>query len=155
MRAVVRAVSVILFAMVLAPGEGTSQASDDASEAATAAVHEFLRAWNTGDNAELRRTMHFPFVTMVRGNVFVAQTAEDFSTDYDGMRASEDWSRSAADRVRVVRSTSTEVFLELDYSRYNSSGERYFSGTVMYIATKRDERWRLQFRMPMGAAPSG
>ena len=132
----------------------TAQEDADVAKEAAQAVESFITAWNTGDNVELRKAMHFPFVTMANGNVIVAEQPADFSTDFEGMREQNDWHHSTLDATRVVHTYPTSAYVEMDYSRVNSAGERYFSGTVMYIVNLRDGGWRLQFRSPVGDRPS-
>jgi hypothetical protein len=138
----------LMFGSGLSASRAQSTAENPA-ESARQAVHEFIGAWNRADNAQLRKAMHFPFVSMFEGNVIVAEGPEDFSTDFDSLRQDQGWARTTIDALRVLRETPTSAFIEMDYSRVDDSGEVYLSATIMYIATKLDEEWHLQFRMPI------
>ena len=126
----------------------------DVADQAVKAVENFIAAWNTADNVELRKAMHFPFVTMNNGNVAVAQGPADFSADFDGMKARSNWARSSLDALRVIHTTPNSAYLEIDFGRHNTAGERYFSGTSIYIVTFKDGEWRFQFREQVGDRPS-
>jgi len=74
----------------------TQYRNEEAESAARQALEAFITAWNTGDDAQLRTTMHFPFVTFGGGSrVFVNKAPEDFSAGFDEMRKQEGWASSS------------------------------------------------------------
>ena len=127
-----------------------SQASDHEAEGeARRAIEAFMTAWNTGEDVNLRKTMHFPFVSFFGGTrVSIAQKPEDFSQGFDRMREREGWVRSTfdLDTIEIHLSSPEKVHCELDFSRYKADGTRYMTGRVMYIITKREGKWGVQLR---------
>lgn len=124
---------------------------------ALAALNEFIEAWNMGDNAELRKTLNYPFLTLFRpGQLEISKAPEDFTTNFQRMRDQDNWARSTFDESKVVASADDQVHVEVTYSRHNSKGERYQTGRVYYIVTKQNEHWGMQFRsgIPPGEADS-
>lgn len=164
-RGVVILVGVVV-AIVVAAGlarPAGAQVSDSAIEAAArGALENFIDAWNTGDNNELRKTMNFPFVSLFGGGAAVAMAPEDFVTDFDAMRQRNDWVRSDFDfdRFEMLAAGPDKAHVAIDFRRYNSSGEAYMQGRVFYILTRQeereqDEKWGMQMRTGLGAALSG
>ena len=138
------ATTFALLAVLPIEAQSRTEAEADTREA----LQAFIDAWNTGDNVELRKAMNFPFVSLFGSRVIAAEVAEDFSTDFEGMRQRNDWVRSDFDfdRFEVLESSAEKVHCGIDFRRYNSQGEAYTHGRVMYIVTRQDSHWGLQLR---------
>ncbi|MCZ6571369.1 MAG: hypothetical protein O7B23_14545, partial [Deltaproteobacteria bacterium] len=99
-------------------------AGDAAAEAAAKqALEVFIAQWNTSDNANLRRAINFPFVTVPGGGALILNSRpEDFSEDFDQMRAREGWDRSSFDfdSYTVIKSSPNKVHAEIGFSRYRA-----------------------------------
>ena len=55
-----------------------------AETAARQALETFITQWNTGDDANLREAMHFPFATVPGGGALIVDAQpEDFSAGFD------------------------------------------------------------------------
>ncbi len=122
----------------------------DAERAARQALDDYFVAWNAADIDALRQTMHFPFVTIgPAGQVIVAQTAADFDTDFDALRAREGWGSSTVDSYTPVASAPTKVHCQVTFSRYHPDGARYGGGNVLYIFTQQAGHWGMQLRSGM------
>ena len=130
------------------PALAAQTAEADTETAAKAALEAFIGAWNTADNAELRKTMNFPFTSLFPGGAIVARNPEDFSTDYATMRQRNDWTRSAFDfeTLQILASSDDKVHAAIDFRRFNSEDEPYMQGRVFYIINRRDGHWGLQMR---------
>ena len=132
---------------------GPVAAVDAEGEAnATQAANAFFTAWNTADNEVLRTRMNFPFVSMFGGRAIVAETPDDFSTDFDRMKRGQGWHHSTLDAVRVLRATPSKAHVETTFSRHNAAGERYSTGRMLYIFTRQNDHWGMQFRTSLGSA---
>lgn len=141
--------SLLLTLLIGVAGTPVLAAQDTGTAtAARAALEAFIVAWNTADNTELRQTMNFPFVSLFGGGAIVAQSAEDFSTDFTDMRQRNDWERSDFDfeTLQILASSDDKVHVAIDFQRYNSANESYMEGRVFYIITRRDGHWGLQMR---------
>ena len=152
------ATSVVLAMGILAMGSpGLAQPRDAevrdaaAETAARQALETFITRWNTGDDANLRGAMHFPFVTVPGGGALIVDAQpEDFSAGFDEIRAREGWSRSSFDfdSFAVVKSSTDKVHAEIGFSRYGADGTAYRTSRVFYIVTRQDDRWAIQLRTP-------
>ena len=135
-----------------------AEVRDAAAEAAAKqALEAFITEWNTADDANLRRALHFPFVSVAGGGALVIdRRPEDFSQGFDQMRARDGWHRSSFDfdAYTVVRSSPEKVHAEIGFSRYRTDETEYLSSRVFYILTKRDGRWGVQLRT-VAASPAG
>jgi hypothetical protein len=143
------------FALVAHGSIGDAQVRDAevgdaaAETAAREALDTFITQWNTAEDANLRRAMHFPFVTVPGGGALVIDNEpDDFSAGFDQMRASQGWNRSSFDfdSYRVVRSSPDKVHAEIGFSRYGADGAAYMQSRVFYIVTKQDGRWGVKLR---------
>ena len=148
-----------IVAVLLGMSTVTAQTRNSAAEAAAKkSLEAFITAWNTGENASLRKAMNFPFVTVGGGATTIANEPEDFSTDFDRMRQREGWARSSFDfdSYAVNKSSAEKVHCEIDFSRFQADGTRYLKGRVMYIVTNQNGHWAPQMRSPaVGTAPLG
>lgn len=145
---------VALAALILSATAGAQVRDDEvrdpaAEAAARQALVAFMTEWNTGNDANLRRAMNFPFVTVPGGGALIVdRRAEDFSQGFDGLRTREGWDRSSFDydSLSVVKSSAEKVHLELGFSRYKADGTPYLSSRAFYVVTKQDDHWGLQLR---------
>lgn len=142
MRYLSAVISTLIFGATMA-----TAAEEGPESAALGALDEFIGAWNAGDNAALRKTLNYPFVTLFSpGQLDIAGVPEQFSVDFQRMRNLEDWSRSTFDESKVIAVTHDQAHILTTYSRHNMDDERYQSGQVLYIVTKQDGHWGMQFR---------
>lgn len=124
--------------------------SAEAEAKARAALDAFFVAWNTGDIEAVRSELNYPHVTFgPSGQLIVAQTRDDFRTDFERMRQVEGWHRSTIDSLTVTKSSPAKVHCEVTFSRYKADGSVYGQGSVMYIVTDHGGHWGMQFRSGM------
>jgi hypothetical protein len=122
----------------------------DPEQAARAALDDFLIAWNAADIDAVRRTLNYPHITIgPAGQVIVAQTPDDFATDFVRMREREGWSRSSFDSFTLIDASPDKVHCGIEFSRYRADGTCYSRGLVLYIVTKQGEHWGMQLRSGM------
>ncbi len=144
-------VTALAFLTQAAIGEAQVRDAGDAAaeSAAKQALEVFITQWNTADNANLRRAMNFPFVTVPGGGALILNSRpEDFSEGFDQMRAREGWERSSFDfdSYKVIKSSPNKVHAEIGFSRYRADGTAYRTSRVFYVLTKRDDHWGVQLR---------
>ena len=144
-------VTALAFLTQAAIGEAQVRDAGDAAaeSAAKQALEVFITQWNTADNANLRRAMNFPFVTVPGGGALLLNSRpEDFSEGFDQMRAREGWERSSFDfdSYKVIKSSPNKVHAEIGFSRYRADGTAYRTSRVFYVLTKRDDHWGVQLR---------
>jgi hypothetical protein len=119
-----------------------------AVEAARAWLDRFLDAWNSAELERVRDELHYPHLTVgpAGGQVVVAQTREDFQTDFARMTATEGWASSSFDDFTAITASPTKVHFETTFKRYKADGSIYGSGRVLYIVTEQDGHWGMQLR---------
>ena len=144
-------VTALAFLTQAAIGEAQVRDAGDAAaeSAAKQALEVFITQWNTADNANLRRAMNFPFVTVPGGGALMLNSRpEDFSEGFDQMRAREGWECSSFDfdSYKVIKSSPNKVHAEIGFSRYRADGTAYRTSRVFYVLTKRDDHWGVQLR---------
>lgn len=137
-------------------GERMVSAEEITRDKAETIAHEtlthFMAEWNTGEDERLRTAMRFPFATFVNGaQVWVNERPEDFSQRFDQMREKEDWASSTFDHdsMKMYLYSEDKIHLTVDYNRFKADGEKYFTGKVFYILTKKDGVWGIQLRSPL------
>ena len=124
--------------------------SPDAETQMRAALGTFFEAWNAGDLEAVRSALNYPHITLgPAGQVIVAQTRDDFRTDFEHMRQVEGWHRSTVDSCTITASAPTKVHCEVTFSRYKVDGSVYGSGSVFYVFTDHGGHWGMQFRSGM------
>ena len=117
---------------------------------ARAGVEAFIDAWNTGRNAELRKALHYPFITLRgTGDVEIAQTPDEFQIDFDRMRNKQQWDHSTFDAIEPVWIAPAKAHFKVQWSRHNTNGTRYVTGQILYVLTKVDGQWKIQVRSPL------
>lgn len=142
MRTLSAMISTLIFGTTMANAE-----EETPGQAALSSLDEFINAWNTADNAKLRKTLNYPFFTLFRpGELDIAEEAEQFTTDFQRMREQQNWARSTFDESKVLAIADDQVHIQTTYSRYNSEGKKYQTGHVFYIVTNHDGHWGMQFR---------
>ena len=146
---------VVVIAGLIVGGASAIAAEETLEPAVLGALNEFIEAWNTGDNAELRKTLNYPFFTLFGpGQLDIAEEPEQFATDFQRMRERQNWARSTFDESKILAVTDDQAHVVTTYSRHNTEGVKYQTGQVFYIVTKQDGQWGMQFRsgMPPGEA---
>lgn len=119
----------------------------------TAEVIETYHAWqdafNTRDIDAMLSRMHFPHLRLADGVFHTWETAQDFRAGQDAMTtrlAEEGWHESKPDSVEAVHSSDDKVHLAIRMVRRRADGSAYNSFDTLWIFTKIDERWGVQFR---------
>ncbi len=126
----------------MTPVEGRAEAE----QAAVAAVEAFYQAWSEGDIEALRETMNYPHVSLFPGHIEVRATPADFESPFERLREGQGWHRSSLDRLHVIWTRDDKVCVDAHWSRYGEDGTRYLSGNIIYLVTRVDGHWGIQFR---------
>ncbi|HAL46173.1 MAG TPA: hypothetical protein DCP37_00295, partial [Dehalococcoidia bacterium] len=124
------------------------------SDSEPQAIASFHR-WNAGFNARDMETMvaemHFPHRRLSANNEFqVWETADDFR-ESGGERTTaalkaEGWDHTATTSIEAVQSGPDKVHLAINQSRRRADGTEYNPFPTLWIFTKIDGRWGVQFR---------
>lgn len=121
---------------------------------AAATVERFFTAFNNGDNEALREVTHLPQI-MLNQDMFIYAQDENSplrNVNFNGMREQENWLRSSRTELGVTYATPTRVFFELAFERHDQNNEKYRTVPALWVLSKKDDRWGVDFRSLM--APS-
>jgi hypothetical protein len=123
--------------------------NDPASEA-IAAFHRWNDGFNARDAEAQVAATHFPHVRLSGTNEFERwETADAFRARQDGaterLRA-EGWHRTETVSVDAIQVGEEKVHLIIRQSRRRADGTEYNGFDTLWIMTKREGRWGVQFR---------
>ena len=121
---------------------------------ATETITQFFNAFNAADNQALQEVMHIPQI-MLNQEFFIH--AEDTSSPlvnvaFERLREQENWLRSEAIDLQFTHATPSRVFFEFAFERYDQNNSKYRTVPALWVLSKRDNRWGVDFRSLM--APS-
>ncbi|MDA1148366.1 MAG: hypothetical protein O3A76_17350 [Chloroflexi bacterium] len=123
--------------------------SDQASEA-IASFTRWNNAFNARDTEAQIAEMHFPHRRLNDQNEFqVWQTADEFRAPQDGMTErlrAEGWDHTTSLSVEAVQSGADKVHLAIRQSRQRADNTEYNGFDTLWIFTKIEGRWGVQFR---------
>ena len=149
-------VTAFLTALVLTPLTVWAQGDAVPELEARRVLEAFFEAFNAADNEAMRDTLNFPHAFLINFSeeetrFVMAQDRSELSTNFDGMRQSEGWAYSTLDSVVYSRVSPVKVHCELVFSRYKTDGTIYWTVPALWIVTKQDGHWGVQFRSLMPA----
>ncbi len=125
-----------------------ARADGAAINAAEAVMHEFIRTFNSRDEAAWADTLLFPHVRVASGSVVVTPTREEFiaNTDLDAFARTNNWSYSQWDAMEVIQAGPDKVHFKVTFSRFNPQGERYATFDSLYVLQRTDQGWGIRLR---------
>ena len=113
---------------------------------ARAALDEYFRAWNAGDNDAVAAISNFPRLSLgENGQVVVRETSEAIATDFDALRQSG-WDHSTLDLAEAVHVSGDKVHFRIVFSRYGADGTPYTTAPGLYVMTNQNGHWGLQLQ---------
>lgn len=119
------------------------------AEAATEVTRAFVRAFNDRNARAMADTFNFPHVRLALGRFVTIESAEALIALQPAIERSleaEGWHHTVIDSVRVVHEGPDKVHLALRYSRCHEDGAVYNTFDTLWIATRQDDHWGIQFR---------
>jgi hypothetical protein len=122
----------------------------DSIQEATDSFHRWNNAWNTGDVEKQIEEMHFPNVRLNGENRFdTLQTADDFWAQQPSITArleEEKWHHTSTLSIHSTQAGPEKVHLLIRQSRQHADDTEYHGFNTLWIFTKIDDRWGVQFR---------
>lgn len=124
----------------------------DARETAIAESRDivtgYMKAFNAGDADGTGEFLHYPHLFLINGIVAQANDADSSSArpNFDRMRDSEDWGFSTFDSMEASIVTEQKVHWEVTFGRWHPDGTRYMAVPAVWVTTKVDGQWGIQFR---------
>ena len=136
----------------------------DAIEQAKASFERWNYAFNARDMEGMLAEMHFPHRRLSGDNEFqVWRTEDDFrATRGESMMAhlnAQAWDHTATTSIEAVRSGEAvqsgpdKVHLAINQSRRRADGTEYTAFPTLWIFTKINGRWGVQFRSSFLSEP--
>ncbi len=122
----------------------------DSGQEAIAAFHKWQGAWNVGDIETQISLMHFPHLRLAGNKKFqLYETADDFRMarqDTTARLNAEGWHHTSTLSIDAVQVGPEKVHLVARQSRQHADGTEYNGFDTLWIFTKIDGRWGVQFR---------
>lgn len=123
----------------------------DSAQEAIAAFHKWNDAWNDGDIETQISRMHFPHVRLSGNNEL---QVFEFPNDFRRVREkgtavklkAEGWHHTSTLSINAVQAGPEKVHLVIRQSRQHADGTEYNGFDTLWIFTKIDGRWGVQFR---------
>ncbi len=130
----------------------------DSIEEAKASFQRWLTSFNARDMEGMFAEMHFPHRRLSGENEFqVWETAGDYrdTRNENTITAlnSQGWERTEATSIEAVQSGPDKVHLAVDYCRVGADGTAYHTFPSLWIFTRIDGCWGVQFRSSFLSAP--
>jgi len=122
-----------------------------ASDEAVESLNTFIVSFNRRDKDGILSNLHFPLYTHSDGEEPVKiESADAFwhasAQQVEEMRRMEDWVETTLDYSQVLDATENTVWIQIEISRRNSSGDAYGVARGIWIFTKIEEKWALKIR---------
>ncbi len=120
--------------------------------AATEAIEAFRRwsdAFNARDSDRMVAEMHFPHMRLSGTEFQTWQTEQDFRDPQDAMTEQlrdEGWHTTVTKSIDAVQAGPEKVHLAIRQSRQRADGTEYNGFHTLWIFTKIDGQWGVQFR---------
>tara|TARA_B110000263_G_scaffold66277_1_gene57244 strand:+ start:409 stop:819 length:411 start_codon:yes stop_codon:yes gene_type:complete len=93
--------------------------------------------------------MHFPHIRLWKNRFSIFKNKEEFLKGFDQQSknlASERWNHTVTKSIQVIQSDPEKVHLILHQSRRDKNGKEYHNFHTLWIITKINEKWGIQFR---------
>ena len=151
-RYVAAGVAVLVLLAVFAGPAHMQRPAEDAEAAAKELVDDFFVAFNNRDNETLQKLANYPHAFLLdNGRMAIANDPDELVMDFDAMTEREGWHRSTLDAFEVTNSAPGKVHAEIVFSRHEEDGTKYRTVPALWIITKQDGEWGIQFRSLMPA----
>ena len=120
------------------------------SEEAINCCSRWQDAFNNGDINGMSKEMHFPHYRISADNSFhIWDSEEGFSRNHTLMMKAldlEGWVKSIVDSTEVLQWDLNKVHIGIKASRINSNNNAYNLFETLWIITKLNNVWGIQFR---------
>tara|TARA_Y100000588_G_scaffold71110_2_gene73022 strand:+ start:5206 stop:5631 length:426 start_codon:yes stop_codon:yes gene_type:complete len=116
---------------------------------AVASFERWALAFNTRNADAMIAEMHFPHIRLAGKEFQTWVTAEDFRSAQDQMTKmllDEGWHVTITKSVTAVQSSIHKVHLVIRQSRQRKDGTEYNGFDTMWVFTKIEGKWGVQFR---------
>jgi hypothetical protein len=108
-----------------------------------------MDAFNSGDISAIADTFNFPHIRLAEGTFTIIETREDFLQRGEGLKAAleaEGWHHTVMESLEVIHEGPDKVHLIIENTRHREDGSVYNRFKTLWIATRQDGHWGIQFR---------
>jgi len=118
----------------------------DPLKSALACLDDYMAGLNSGDEAAVNASCHFPHVRLAGGKVGVWQNSGDYKLADFRSRAGDGWHHSTWDERTPIHVGENKVHLKVKFSRWRKDGSLIGTFETIYIVTRLDGKWGIQAR---------
>ncbi len=118
-------------------------------EEAVEAFTRWAEGFNARDSDRMVAEMHFPHMRLSGSEFQTWQTEQDFRGPQDAMTEqlrAEGWHTTVTKSITPVQTGPDKVHLVIRQSRQHEDGTEYNGFDTLWIFTKIDGKWGVQFR---------
>ena len=93
--------------------------------------------------------MHFPHIRLWENKFSIFKNKEEFLKGFDQQSknlSSEGWDHTITRSIKVIQSDPEKVHLILHQSRRDKNAKEYHNFHTLWIMTKINEKWGIQYR---------
>ena len=93
--------------------------------------------------------MHFPHIRLWENKFSIFKNKEEFLKGFDQQSKNltlEGWNHTVTRSIKVIQSDPEKVHLILHQSRRDKNGKEYHNFHTLWIMSKINEKWGIQFR---------
>ena len=122
---------------------------DFEKEAINTALYWNEEGFNKRNREIFIEYMHFPNIRLWENQFFIFETEEEIINSFDDQSESllnEGWHHTVTLNIKAIQSDETKVHLLLHQSRRNKNNEEYDNFHTLWIVTKINNKWGIQFR---------
>lgn len=110
-------------------------------------LDDFLTAFNARDPQAWAKTLKFPHIRLAGGQVQVWNTPQDYAASNDVAQfANTGWRYTKWDWRQLVQQGDDKLHFILQFTRYGDGDKKIASYESLYILTKSEGNWGVQFR---------
>jgi hypothetical protein len=125
----------------------TDEAAVAAVNAGLQVLNHFLQTFNERDAKRWAQTLNYPHIRLATGKTQVWQSALDYEASNDiAAFAETGWDHTEWDRITPVQADADKVHFTVQFTRYTREGKAIASFKSLYIVTRQDGHWGVQFR---------
>jgi hypothetical protein len=113
-------------------------------------VRNFFDAFNAQDDWAYQQAHNFPHIRINdQGDMSIVMNAKELlpiQVVADYLRRNQDWHHSTLDSLKAIHVSPSKVHFDIEFSRYNSKGERYTGYKALWVVTEKDGHWGILVR---------
>ena len=121
----------------------------NSAEEAIASFRRWSAAFNARDTEAQLAEMHFPHLRLAKNRFQWWETTGDFKATQDEVTKrleEEEWHHTASLSINPVQVGVDKVHLAIRQSRQHEDGTEYNGFDTLWIFTRLNDRWGVQFR---------